>query len=325
MKKISKQMIVAACAISGLACAFGAFVIGLISAAKLGISLAFALVTIRGEDADEGVRANVRKWHGSMDDQYDNIDNLVRIIKAHPKWEMVPDMSSELEAYRDKLKDIMGKCNSSSASSDDRHARNSLLKGVVGYCLKDVKIWAYSQYVEGDISKDDLHGMRFLLPGETGGYHARGDATKELPMAKLSIINMDNVQVILDQSNEENAALVHHGWPKGIRQAVIQILSADGKTEVVNQMTSRLYTDIEMPAGSHGKMFILKAAFLKHLNDKPRYSYPVTFSMPQTVEDLNAVLDRQHHEAFEAQVRAVEDHRRDVERLDREEKERLGK
>jgi hypothetical protein len=51
MKKMTKGMIVAACAISALACAVGSFVFGLVSVAKLGISLAFALVTIPGEDA----------------------------------------------------------------------------------------------------------------------------------------------------------------------------------------------------------------------------------------------------------------------------------
>jgi hypothetical protein len=34
--------------------------------------------------------------------------------------------------------------------------------------------------------------------------------------------------------------------------------------------------------------------------------------MPLTTEDLHATLDRQHHEDFESQLRAVEQHRQEV-------------
>jgi hypothetical protein len=73
-----------------------------------------------------------------------------------------------------------------------------------------------------------------------------------------------------------------------------------------------------MPDGSHGKQFILKAAFLKHVDDEPRFGNEPTFSMPLTTADLAATIDRQHHEEFEAQVREVELHRLEVERLQAE-------
>jgi hypothetical protein len=70
-----------------------------------------------------------------------------------------------------------------------------------------------------------------------------------------------------------------------------------------------------MPAGSHGKQFIIKASFLKHVNDEPRFGNEPTFSMPLTTEDLAAALDRQHHEDFEAQIQEVERQRQEIERL----------
>jgi hypothetical protein len=70
-----------------------------------------------------------------------------------------------------------------------------------------------------------------------------------------------------------------------------------------------------MPAGSHGKQFIIKASFLKHVNDEPRFGNEPTFSMPLTTEDLAAALDRQHHEEFEAQVRETERQRQELERM----------
>ena len=70
-----------------------------------------------------------------------------------------------------------------------------------------------------------------------------------------------------------------------------------------------------MPDGSHGKQFIIKASFLKHVNDEPRFGNEPTFSMPLTTEDLAAALDRQHHEDFEAQIRETERQRQEIERL----------
>jgi hypothetical protein len=83
-------------------------------------------------------------------------------------------------------------------------------------------------------------------------------------------------------------------------------------------MTSTLHSDVDMPAGSHGKQFAVKASFQKHVNDTPRFSNEVTFSMPLTTGDLIAELDRQHHEDYESQIRAVEQHRREVESLQAE-------
>jgi hypothetical protein len=57
-----------------------------------------------------------------------------------------------------------------------------------------------------------------------------------------------------------------------------------------------------MPDGSHGKQFIIKASFLRHVNDEPRFGNEPTFSIPLTTEDLAASLDRRHHADFEVQV-----------------------
>jgi hypothetical protein len=78
--------------------------------------------------------------------------------------------------------------------------------------------------------------------------------------------------VVIDRSAGENAAQVVHGWPSGVKHALIVITAVDGRKEVYRQLTTRLHNDIRMPDGSHGKQFILKAAFLKHVDDKPRVS-----------------------------------------------------
>ncbi|MDR1223104.1 MAG: hypothetical protein LBL07_09565 [Tannerella sp.] len=101
----------------------------------------------------------------------------------------------------------------------------------------------------------------------------------------------------------------------GVRNALIVITSSDGKTEVYRQVTSRLHNDIRMPDGSHGKQFIIKAAFLKHMDDEPRFGNEPTFSMPLTTEDLAAALDQQHHAEFEAQMQEVERQRQEIDRL----------
>ena len=193
--------------------------------------------------------------------------------------------------------------------------RNSLLKSTVGLCLLQVRIWAYGQFSAGVLTADDVHLLGFLLPGESGGHHGRTEVTDIVAEVKVKVINEDNIRVVIDQSAGENAAQVVHGWPSGVHNAVIVITAADGKTEVYRQLTTRLHSDIRMPDGSRGKQFIIKASFLKHVNDEPRFGNEPTFSMPLTTEDLVAAIDRQHHEEFEAQVREVERQRQEIERL----------
>jgi hypothetical protein len=43
-----------------------------------------------------------------------------------------------------------------------------------------------------------------------------------------------------------------------------------------------------MPDDSHGKQFFIKASFLHHIDDAPRFIPQPTFSMPLTTEDLAA-------------------------------------
>jgi hypothetical protein len=313
MKKISTTMILAACVIGGLACVIGLFVAGLVSGAQLGILLASALVPVTGESASDSVRAGARRWHGGIKDKFSNFDNLVRVLKDHPEWELKPGMLADLEECREQLLEIMGKCNSSTGSPEDRQRRNTLLKKAVGYSLNNVKAWANYQYAEGVIPLDGLHNMHFLLPGEKGGYHSRSEGTKELPNTRVRVLNMVTIEVIIDQANVENVAKIRRSWPKGVMFALIVLLSLDGKTEIIRQMTTVVRTEIKLPEDSRGKMFIAKAAFLKHVDDSPTFGdKQVTFTMPQTTEDLATVLGRQRHYAM------YDEHLREIERQDKE-------
>jgi hypothetical protein len=47
-----------------------------------------------------------------------------------------------------------------------------------------------------------------------------------------------------------------------------------------------------MPEGSRGKLFIIKAAFLRHIDDSPRFGPEPTFFMPLTTEDLAATITK---------------------------------
>jgi hypothetical protein len=263
----------------------------------------------------EGVFANIRRWHGSIDDQFSNIDNLVTSVLAHPEWNMPVDMSGELVRRRTQLQSLINQCRSTEGSQASREMRSVLLKSTVGFCLFQVRIWVYGAYTFGSMTANDVHLLGFLLPGETGGHHARAEATDVTAEVKVKVINEDFIRVVVDQSAGENAAQVVHGWPSGVHTALIVITSSDGKTEIYRQLTTRLHNDIQMPKDSHGKQFIIKASFLKHVNDEPRFGNEPTFSMPLTTEDLVAALDRQHHEDFEEMMREVERHRQETEKL----------
>jgi hypothetical protein len=92
--------------------------------------------------------------------------------------------------------------------------------------------------------------------------------------------------VVVDAASGENAGQVASGWPENAKFVLIVILAADGKTEVFRTISSHLHNDIRMPEGSRGKLFIAKAAFLRHPDDEPYFGNEPTFSMPLTTEDL---------------------------------------
>jgi hypothetical protein len=289
---------------------------GFLSAADSGVTVAFALGAVVYGSVTEGVLASIRRWHGSIDEQFSNINNLVTVVTSHqPAWSMPPDLLQQLTGNRDRLQELINKCRTNLASAAARELRNPLLKSTVGLCLVQVKIWAYGEFSAGIMTADDVHLLGFLLPGETGGHHDRTEATDVVAEVKVKVVNEDFIRVVIDQSAGENAAQVVHGWPNGVKNAMIVITAADGQTEVYRQFTTRLHNDIRLPDGSHGKQFIIKASFLKHINDEPRFGNEPTFSMPLTTEDLAAALDQQHHEEFEAQIREVERQRQEIERL----------
>jgi hypothetical protein len=292
---------------------------GLLPEAGIGVVFALALGAAVYGGATDGILANVRRWHGNIDERFGCIDNLITIMDAHAStWPAPEAMRTQLNNSRTQLQALINKCRTSTASSADRTLRNTLLKSTVGYCLLQVKTWAYGLYSAGTMTADDVHLLGFMLPGETGGQHVRTKATDVKAEVKVSVISEDFIRAVIDQSAGENAAQVAHGWPSGVRYAVIVIISAEGKMEVCRHMTTRLHNDIRMPEGSHGKQFIIKASFLKHVNDEPRFGNEPTFSMPLTTEDLATVIDRRHHEDLEAQMREIERQRHEIERLQAE-------
>jgi hypothetical protein len=275
----------------------------------------FFLLSVTGYgNITEAMLANIRRWHGSIDDQFSCIDNLVNVI-AQFSPSMTPPQYQELVDYKNRLQQLINFCRTTSASAVDRQERNSILKAAVGLSLLQIKMWAYGMYSAGQMTVDDIHKLGFLLPGEHSGHHARKEPTDILAEVKVKIVNEDFIRVVIDQSSGENAGPVLHGWPAGIKHALIVIVAVDGKTEIYRRMTTHLHNDIQMPEGSHGKQFIIKAAFLRHVDDEPKFGNEPTFSMPLTTEDLAADLDKEHHEEFEAQIQEIERHRLEIERL----------
>jgi hypothetical protein len=279
----------------------------------------FTLATTsnRNEILDE-LLSDARKWHGSINEQFERVDNLLRVVALHKSWPVPAELMAELIANRDRLQELILKCRSSAGAPVDRQERNSLLKLTVGLCLLQARSWAYEMYSLGTITADDVHVMGFLLPTEHGGHHDRVEPTAAKPVVKVAVIGADRIRVQLDKSAGENAALVKRGWPPVVKFAEISILADDGKTEIYRHTTTRLRNDIYLPDGSRGKQFLIKAAFLAHVDDRPDFEDGPTFSMPLKTEDLAAAIDQHHHEDYEEHMREVEHHRLDIERLQAE-------
>jgi hypothetical protein len=267
----------------------------------------------------EGIMALVRRWRGSIDEKFANLDNVVNHITAHqPAWPIPATLLAQLTDHRDRLQALIDKCRTPDASQTDRLLRNALLKATVDLCRRQVKMWAYGQSAAGVLTAEDVHLLGFLLPGETGGHRSRSEATNVHAEVKVSIVSEDIIRVVIDHAAGENAAAAVHGWPKGVRNALIVIYAADGATEVLRTVTTRLHNDIRMPAGSHGKQFIIKASFLKHVDDMPRFGNAPTFSMPLSTTDLAASHGRQHQEERDAYRQENERLRQEIERLKEE-------
>jgi hypothetical protein len=279
-------------------------------------SPAFAVVAVAYGKIPKEVLAGVRRWHGTIDNQFGNIDNVVNVLTAgQAKWPVPEDLLKDLTKNRDDLSPLIAKCRSNYGSPADRTVRNALLKTSVGLCLTQIKSWSFTQYYAGTMTMEDVHLLGFLLPGEIGGVRERTEGTDALADVKVTVLAADNIRAVVDQATGENAALVKHGWPPGVKIALIVIMSADGKTEILQLHTTRLHNRIVMPEGSRGKQFMIKAAFLKHIDDKPMFGAEPTFSMPLTTEELTDQLERQHAEDMEARDREVERLRLEIERL----------
>jgi hypothetical protein len=286
--------------------------------AALGIGFAFSLGAAGYADIPEEALAAIRRWHGKLDERYYNVNHLVDTVKnRQPAWVMPDGWLVNLTNERNRLKVLFDLCHSVEASASLRAERNSLLTNTVGFCLHEVGSWADGMYAAGTMTADDVHQLGFLLRSERGGTHKRAEATDARTEVKVKITGDEHILVVVDQSAGENAGPVRHGWPHGVKYALIVILTADGQTEILRKMTTHLHNRIHMPTGSRGKLFIIKAAFLRHVDDEPQFGgNEPTFSIPLTTADLGAVLDRQHHADYEEHLRAVEHHRRELEAID---------
>jgi hypothetical protein len=281
-----------------------------------GLTVAFALGAASHGNITESIMYGIRRWHGNINERFAAIDNLVNLITEHqPDWTIPADMFAKITADRNQLQLLINRCRSSMGSRADRELRNTLLKSTVSFCRLHVKIWACTEFSAGVLTADDVHLLGFLLPGETGGIHVRTKATDTLASVKVKIVNEDFIRVSVDQASAENAAQAAHGWPTGVKYILIVITADDGKTEVYRQFTTHLHNTIRMPDGLHGKQFIVKAAFLRHVNDAPRFGNELTFSMPLTTIDLITNTDRLDHEDLEEKLREIERQRQEIERL----------
>jgi hypothetical protein len=268
----------------------------------------------------ESVMENIRRWRRGISDRFANIDNITSCITEHQKkWDVPAEMLTTLTENTEELQTLINKCRSIDASSASRTTRNSLLKSITAYCRVNVRIWAYSQYEAGLMTADDVHLLGFLLPSENGGQRGRIEPTDELAYAKAKVLNEDIIRVVINRSTGKSAAQVTRGWPRGVRHALIAILAVNG-TEIYRQMTTRLHNTISMPKGSHGKQFIVKASFLRHVDDLPLFGNQAVFSLPHNTTDLLAGKGYTEAPVHETELLRLEIERlhAEIERLNRQ-------
>jgi hypothetical protein len=237
----------------------------------------------------ESIRGSMRLWRGGIEDKLTAIANVVGILGEHKAdWPLPEGMLESLTDSLKKLEPMISHCKSTGSSTVDREQRNRLLADTVKYCRNNVKFWALDQYTSDVIKLEDVHNLGFMLPGETGGKHSRKEPTGAIAHVQVVSLNEDFIRVVIDNATAENAYRTVSGWPAGVRNALIVIYSIEEKREIIRLMTGRLKNTIQMPEGSHGKQFIIKAAFLRHVDDTPRFGNEPMFSLPLTISDFAA-------------------------------------
>jgi hypothetical protein len=227
---------------------------------------------------------------------------------------MPDEMLNTLIFNRDQLQELISACRSPEATARKRTDRNSLLRTTVFICRFNVKIWAYGRFEEGVMNADDVHSLGFLLPGENGGRHPRKKPTGATPHIVAQALSPEKVRIVLYTLREKDEAMATHGWPEGVRQALLVIKTADGKEEVFRGITGRRHTNIEIP-GRHGQQFLVAAAYLRHLDDTPVFGHDQTFSLPYMTSDIGLSIKQKHEEEKAAWERKIEELEREIREL----------
>jgi hypothetical protein len=241
------------------------------------------------EDVPEWAHAAARRWHSNAGNKMINLENMTgELLRNQETWKVPDSITDKMTKGMETLNALVQKCKSPTGSPADREMRDALLSELVIFARQGVRNWAYGRYFDGVLTRKDIHAMGFLLVGETSGNRERAEPTRALASVKVGILDANSIFVIIDQAALENAALSKGGWPRGVHEALIVIIAADGVTEVVRKMTRTLHNEILMPEGSRGKIFIIKASFMKHPDDEPHFGNSPTFAMPLTTEDLAA-------------------------------------
>jgi hypothetical protein len=309
MKKLTQQFLLLAGIVFTFACLVYNFFENAGPLAGMGVMTAFAIIGSVGLTGGDMVTiiAVARRWHGKMIDRLANIDALTTLLEANvDAWKVPTDMMSFLSANCNRLKTLTFFCKTKASSTNDRIDRDSLFKSTIEYCLHDVKFWAIGLLRAGTITLDDFHKMGFLVPGETSGARKRAEATDAKAEVKARILGPGQIEAIVDQAAEENAAKIKHGKPKGVHFVQVVVYTTDTGEEIYNEKGTRLRRKIDIPVQYHGKQLGIKAAFLVHVEDKPNFGDGAIFSMPRTTQDLIATFERQHQIDMEARSKAVE-------------------
>jgi hypothetical protein len=321
MKKLTSQFLVVAGVVSFFACLFYNFFANAGFATGIGFTTAFAIIGSVGLKAEElaSILSAAKRWHGKMDDKMANIDALTNLLKLNvDAWDIPTAMMNFLSNKRNQLQTLVNFCRTRASSPNDKIDRDSLFKVTIEYCLHDIKFWALGLLHAGKITLDDYHKMGFLVPGETGGNHNRSEATDAKAEVKVRILGPNQIEVIVDQAAEENAAQVKHGKPHGVHFIETVIYTADTGEEIYNEKGTHLRKKVDIPAQYHGKQLGIKAAFLAHVDDKPNFSDGALFSMPLTTQDLIAAFESQHEADMEARSKALDVHKQEIAQVEAE-------
>jgi hypothetical protein len=233
----------------------------------------------------EQVRLN-KGWHKSITEKMHcltNLDNKLTLDGEY--WGMDPAVLTQNHALYVQIEPYYTLYLSGDARNSELVIFRRLLGEDVEYALDVVKPDAIGRCGVGAMDISDLNSLGFLMPNQGKGRHERSGENEIVPETNAKVTAIDTVMVTVDNALDKHGNRTKGSKPKGVKQILI-VLQDEKGVEIFNKMFTKTQVYIDIDQKYRGEIILVRAAFLKHVDDTPHFGEPVAVSMPKDIADI---------------------------------------